>query len=182
MAFASSISWSSHNTHHSSVASTVCTSTSRTVTQNNIKPRHSIDRRITCVALVSSLVLAATSNRTATGFEFRMTVPDQTAAEAQSVIRDHAQALLDVKTLLDEEDWREAQRELRRTSGYLRQDIYTIIQSKDGNIRPLLRKLYSDLFNNVTQLDYAARAKDVAQVREYYNNVATVLKDILSRF
>ncbi|KAL9235194.1 hypothetical protein vseg_009979 [Gypsophila vaccaria] len=177
MALVSSVSWSRHSIHQPSAAST-----SRTVTQNVIRPRHCIGRRIGSVALTSSLVLAATSNRTAYGFDFRMTVPEQTAAEAEAVIGDHAQALLDVKTLLEEEDWREAQRELRRTSGYLRQDIYTIIQTKEGKIRPLLRKLYSDLFNNVTQLDYAARAKDVAEVKECYNNVATVLSDILSRF
>lgn len=94
------------------------------------------------------------NRKAANSFEFRMTVPDQTAEEAQSMIRDHAQALLDVKSLLESESWREAQRELRQNSAYLKQDIYTIIQSKEGSVRPLLRKLYSNLFNNVTKVSF----------------------------
>lgn len=129
-----------------------------------------------------SLITEGTmSNKTANSFDFRMTVPDQTAEEARSLIGDHAQALLDVKSLIESESWREAQRELRMNSAYLKQDIYTIIQSKEGSIRPLLRKLYADLFNNVTKLDYAARDKDVARAQECYNNVAAVLNDLLSR-
>ncbi|XP_074310678.1 psbQ-like protein 3, chloroplastic [Silene latifolia] len=175
MAFASSVSCSRHNLR------CTCSSTSETVKPNAIKIQPCISRRVGSITLISSLVLTATSNTNASAFEFRMTVPDQTAEEAEVMIRDHSRALLDVKFLLEAEDWREAQRELRRYAGYLKQDIYTIIQSKDGSLRPFLRKLYSDLFNNVSKLDYAARDKNVAQVSEYYNNVTNVLNDILSR-
>ncbi|KAH9607394.1 hypothetical protein KSS87_004249 [Heliosperma pusillum] len=181
MAFASSVSCNRNNIHRHCAVSTRCTSTSQTVKPNAIKLWPCISRRVGSIALVSSLVLAVASNTSASAFEFRMTVPDQTAEEAEGMIGNHARALLDVKALLESEDWREAQRELRRSSGYLRQDIYTIIQSKEGSLRPLLRKLYADLFNNVTKLDYAARDKNVAQVREYYDDVTTVLNDILSR-
>ncbi|KMT13358.1 hypothetical protein BVRB_4g084490 [Beta vulgaris subsp. vulgaris] len=143
-----------------------------------------ISRRVGVIAGMSSLSLiidGTMSNKTANSFDFRMTVPDQTAEEARSLIGDHAQALLDVKSLIESESWREAQRELRMNSAYLKQDIYTIIQSKEGSIRPLLRKLYADLFNNVTKLDYAARDKDVARAQECYINVAAVLNDLLSR-
>ncbi|XP_021854188.1 psbQ-like protein 3, chloroplastic [Spinacia oleracea] len=144
----------------------------------------SISRRVGAVAVMSSLFLtteAIVSDKTANSFELRITVPDQTVEEAQSTVRDHAQALLDVKSLIQSESWREAQRELRKNSSYLKQDLYTIIQSKEGSIRPFLRKLYANLFNNVTKLDYAARDKDVARVQELYNNVAAALYHILSR-
>lgn len=143
-----------------------------------------MSRRVGAIAVMTSLLLtteAIMSQKSAKSFEFRMTVPDQTVEEAQSVIREHAQALLDVKSLIDSEDWREAQRELRKNSSYLKQDFYTLIQSKEGSIRPLLRKLYANLFNNVTKLDYAARKKDVARAKECYNDVAAVLYDFLSR-
>ncbi|KAK9106390.1 hypothetical protein Syun_022401 [Stephania yunnanensis] len=110
-----------------------------------------------------------------------MTVPDQTLEEAESMVRGHAQELLSVRDLIEEESWREAQKELRKSSAYLKQDVYTIIQAKPGGERPLLRKLYSQLFNNVTRLDYAARREDAAQVWECYNNIVTALNDILSR-
>jgi photosystem II oxygen evolving enhancer protein PsbQ len=116
-----------------------------------------ISRRVGAIVGMSSLCLtteAVMNRKAANSFEFRMTVPDQTAEEAQSMIRDHAQALLDVKPLLESESWREAQRELRQNSAYLKQDIYTIIQSKEGSVRPLLRKLYSNLFNNVTKVSF----------------------------
>ncbi|KAL2942878.1 PsbQ-like protein 3 chloroplastic [Bienertia sinuspersici] len=152
------------------------------VNPNKLQPY--ISRRMGGIAVITSLFLsreAITSNKTANSFEFRMTVPDQTVEEAQSMIRDHAQALLDVKSLIDLESWREAQRELRKSSAYLKQDIYTIIQSKEGSIRPLLRKLYFNLFSNVTKLDYAARDKDITQVKECYNDIVADLNDILAR-
>lgn len=116
-----------------------------------------ISKRVGVIVGMSTLSLiteAVMNRKAANSFEFRMTVPDQTAEEAQSMIRDHAQALLDVKSLLESESWREAQRELRQNSAYLKQDIYTIIQSKEGSVRPLLRKLYANLFNNVTKVSF----------------------------
>lgn len=85
--------------------------------------------------------------QTAKGFELnlRMTAPEQTLEQAQGGIKDHAQALLEVKEWLEEESWKEAQKELRSRAAFLKQDIYTIIQAKPGSQRPLLRKLYSDL-------------------------------------
>lgn len=117
----------------------------------------------------------------AVGFELNMVAPDRTFEEAKSGIRDHAEALLEIKSLIEAESWREAQQVLRKNSSYLKQDIYTIIQGKPGSERPELRKLYSDLFNNATRLDYAARDKDVSRVWQCYENIVVALNDILSR-
>ncbi|KVI06714.1 Photosystem II PsbQ, oxygen evolving complex [Cynara cardunculus var. scolymus] len=92
---------------------------------------------------------------------FRMTVPDQTVEEAENGIREHAMSLVQVKELLELESWKEAQKELRKSASYLKQDIYTIVQGKPVTKRAQLRSLYSRLFNGVTELDYAARDKDV---------------------
>ncbi|GAB4855292.1 hypothetical protein Ancab_023912 [Ancistrocladus abbreviatus] len=143
-----------------------------------------ISRRAGAIAVMTWLLQAREAflgDKVANSFEFRMTVPDQTVEEAESMIRDHAQALLQVKSLLESESWKEAQQQLRKASSYLKQDIYTIIQSKAGSIRPQLRKLYSDLFNSVTKLDYAARDRDAPRVWENYNNVEAALGEILSR-
>ncbi|KAF9589343.1 hypothetical protein IFM89_022679 [Coptis chinensis] len=40
-----------------------------------------------------------------------------------------------------------------RSSSYLKQDIYTLIQAKPGSEKPPLRLLYSKLFNNVTRVE-----------------------------
>ncbi|XP_021745247.1 psbQ-like protein 3, chloroplastic [Chenopodium quinoa] len=163
---------------------TCCTMSSPIVKVNPPKLVLCISRRVGAITAMTSLFLtteAIMNDKTAKSLDFRITVPDQTVEEAQSVVRDHAQALLDVKLLIDSESWRDAQQELRKNSSYLKQDFYTIIQSKEGSARPLLRRLYANLFNNVTKLDYAARDKDVARVQECYNNVAAALKDFLSR-
>ncbi|XP_028798086.1 psbQ-like protein 3, chloroplastic isoform X2 [Neltuma alba] len=140
-----------------------------------------ISRRMGLLAAVTSVVLAGEgyfSTKIANGFDFGFVAPDQTIEEAESGVRNHAQALLRVKDLLETESWKEAQKALRRSSALLKKDIYTIINSKPGSERPPLRKLYSGLFNN---LDYAARDKDTQQVWQSYDSIVLAVSDILSR-
>lgn len=141
-------------------------------------------RRSSIIFTASSALFLCTQSintKPIKAFNFRMTVPDQTLQEAESGIQSHAQSLLKVKDLLMAESWKEAQKLLRKSSSLLKQDIYTIIQAKSAGERPPLRKLYSDLFNGVTKLDYAARDKDRIRVWECYNSIVLSLDDILSR-
>ncbi|KAF5479316.1 hypothetical protein F2P56_000149 [Juglans regia] len=136
-------------------------------------------RRIAGIAAIVSVLLA--SPEVSDGFEFNMVVPGTTYEEAKSGIRGHAQALLGIKSLIESESWVEAQKVLRKNSSYLKQDLYTIIQGKPGSDRPELRKLYSNLFNNATKLDYAAKYKDASLVWQCYENIVLALNEILSR-
>ncbi|KAI3463817.1 hypothetical protein Pfo_020480 [Paulownia fortunei] len=154
-------------------AATATTTTTTTVT-----------RRSSIILTASSALFLSTQTiftKPANAFDLRMTVPDQTLQEAESGIQSHAQSLLKVKDLLMVESWKEAQKLLRKSSALLKQDIYTIIQAKSPDERPRLRKLYSDLFNGVTKLDYAARDKDRIKVWQCYDGIALSLDDILSR-
>ncbi|KAK9115636.1 hypothetical protein Sjap_014583 [Stephania japonica] len=168
-----------NNNHH--FLSIPISSTSPKTPQKNLNNQTGLINRRRAIALTTSTLATLVNAEKGSCFDFRMTVPDQTLEEAESMIRGHAQELLSVRDLIEEESWREAQRELRKSSAYLKQDVYTIIQAKPGGERPLLRKLYSQLFNNVTRLDYAARSENVAQVWVCYNNIVTALNDILSR-
>ncbi|KAJ4973558.1 hypothetical protein NE237_006732 [Protea cynaroides] len=144
----------------------------------------SISRRRATMAGLSTVLLVREvilNPKVASAFDFRLVAPDQTPEEAESVIRGHVRDLLQVKALIDSESWEAAQKDLRKSSGKLKQDIYTIIQAKPGGERPQLRKLYSILFNNVTKLDYAARSKDMTRVLECYQSIVVTLDDILSR-
>ncbi|XP_010553893.1 PREDICTED: psbQ-like protein 3, chloroplastic [Tarenaya hassleriana] len=108
--------------------------------------------------------------------------PERTLQSAQEGIKKNAEGILGTEEMMTEEKrWREAQRELRRSAGNMKQDMYIIIQSKPPKERPLLRALYSNLFTTITKLDYAARDEDEAKVSEYYKIIATVLDDIFSR-
>ncbi|XP_077247050.1 psbQ-like 3 [Tasmannia lanceolata] len=140
-------------------------------------------RRIATATALATFFLAkeAISNsNVASSFDFGITVPDQTPQEAESGVKTHARELLKIKPLIDSQSWREAQRQLRESSAYLRQDLYTIIQAKPGSQRPQLRTLYSKLFDNVTRLDYAARTKDATTVQECYRNIFATLNDIFA--
>lgn len=151
---------------------------------NNPNKLHGLHftRRSAMASVLSSAFIAGEAfSNSASAFDLRITVPDQTVEEAESVIRNHSQDLIGIKPLLESESWREAQLALRESSAYLKQDIYTIIQAKPGIQRALLRKLYSDLFNNVTKLDYAARRKDASVVNECYNNIVTALNEIFAK-
>ncbi|KAK0596887.1 hypothetical protein LWI29_019887 [Acer saccharum] len=147
--------------------------TLRKVLQSNISRR----------TMASTVLLAREaifSGGIANAFDFRMVAPDQTVQQAESGIRDHVRSLLQVKALLESQSWSEAQKTLRTSSSYLKQDIYTLIQIKPASERPQLRELYSDLFNNVTKLDYATRDKDVSRVWQFYENIVVALDGILS--
>ncbi|KAK4362304.1 hypothetical protein RND71_017545 [Anisodus tanguticus] len=136
-------------------------------------------RRTGLILVPTSFILL--SSQSANAFDFRITVPDQTLEEAENGIQRHALSLLQVKELLEEESWKEAQKALRKSSALLKQDIYTIIQAKPGKQRPELRKMYSILFNTVSRMDFAARDKDVPRVWECYDNIVLELNNLLSR-
>lgn len=159
------------------------------------------------IALMASSVTAKPVE-VANALDLKLIAPEQSLDEAESGIRSHAKALLQVRGLIESEAWKEAQKRLRSSSPLLKQDVYTIIESKPPAERPALRKLYSLLFNNVTrvsvivwsswtdsyllwlkciilfgdfQMDYAARDKDVEGVWECYNKIEMAISDILSR-
>ncbi|XVF31670.1 hypothetical protein REPUB_Repub17cG0011400 [Reevesia pubescens] len=139
-----------------------------------------INRRVGMIATMASLLMIEGKN-IAHGVDLRMVAPEQTVEEAENGVQNHAKALLQVKDLIDSKSWREAQKKLRKSSSLLKQDIYTIIQGKPATQRPQLRKLYSNLFNNITKLDYAARDEDASRVLQCYDNIVLALNDILSK-
>lgn len=132
-------------------------------------------------ALLVSQLPPPVAGSAAGAFDLRITVPEQSSDEAEAVVRTHAQNLLRVKRLIDAGSWRELQAALRASASNLKQDLYAIIQARPVGQRPELRRLYSDLFNSVTSLDYAARDKDELQVQEHYGNIVSVLDEIFAK-
>lgn len=141
------------------------------------RPLVSVTRRLALSSSLSSLVFLSEPAR---AFDFGFVKPGQTVEDAVGAVRGHARSLLAVKPLLESESWEEAQREMRERSALLKQDVYTIIQSRPGGERPRLRKLYSDLFNGVSKLDYAARERDGPRVWRCYEKMSAALEEILS--
>ncbi|CAM0903747.1 unnamed protein product [Alopecurus aequalis] len=131
--------------------------------------------------LASQLMPSATGIAGAFDLDLRITIPEQSSEEAEGNVRTHARNLVRVKEYIDARSWRELQAALRASAANLKQDLYAIIQAMPGSQRPELRRLYSDLFNSVTRLDYAARDKDEAQVKECYGNIVAAIDQIFAR-
>ncbi|WVZ86438.1 hypothetical protein U9M48_033217 [Paspalum notatum var. saurae] len=166
------------------------TSSSPKPPSHSSKPRSqattSSRRRLATAAgalLACQLLPPAVAGRGAAAgaFDLRLTVPEQSAEEAEAVVRTHARNLLRVKQFIDARSWRELQAALRASAPNLKQDLYAIIQARPGGERPELRRLYSALFNSVTSLDYAARDKDELQVQEHYGNIVSALDEIFAK-
>lgn len=133
-------------------------------------------------ALLASQLLPPTAGIAgAFDLDLRITIPEQSSEEAEAVVRTHARNLVRVKQYIDARSWRELQTALRASAANLKQDLYAIIQARPPGQRPELRRLYSDLFNNVTRLDYAARDKDELQVQECYGNIVAAIDHIFAR-
>ncbi|XP_002446803.1 psbQ-like protein 3, chloroplastic isoform X2 [Sorghum bicolor] len=132
-------------------------------------------------AVLASQLLPPVASSGAGTFDLRLTLPEKSSEEAEAVVRTHARNLLGVKRFIDAGAWRELQAALRASASNLKQDLYAIIQAKPTGQRPELRRLYSDLFNSVTSLDYAARDKDQVQVQEHYGNIVSALDEIFAK-
>ncbi|XP_066348462.1 psbQ-like protein 3, chloroplastic [Miscanthus floridulus] len=132
-------------------------------------------------AVLASQLLPPVASSAAGTFDLRLTLPEKSSEEAEAVVRTHARNLLGVKRFIDAGAWRELQAALRASASNLKQDLYAIIQARPTGQRPELRRLYSDLFNSVTSLDYAARDKDEVQVQERYGNIVSALDEIFAK-
>lgn len=162
------------------------TSTSK---QQSQRPRaatssSSSRRRLAATAgaiILASQLLPPVASSAAGTFDLQLMLPEKSSEEAEAVVRTHARNLLGVKRFIDAGAWRELQAALRSSASNLKQDLYAIIQARPTGQRPELRRLYSDLFNSVTSLDYAARDKDALQVQEHYGNIVSALDEIFSK-
>ncbi|CAH2065677.1 unnamed protein product [Thlaspi arvense] len=108
--------------------------------------------------------------------------PERTVEIAQQGLRKNAENIKEIKEIMiKSKRWKEGGKEIRRSASNMKQDLYLIIQAKPPKDRPLIRTLYSTLFNAITKMDYAARDGDATKVLEYYKSFAAILDDIFSR-
>ncbi|XP_024009543.1 psbQ-like protein 3, chloroplastic isoform X2 [Eutrema salsugineum] len=79
--------------------------------------------------------------------------PERTVEIAQEGLRKNAENIKEIKEMMIEsKTWKEGGKELRRNASNMKQDLYLIIQAKPPKDRPLLRSLYSSLFNTITKV------------------------------
>ncbi|TLM24471.1 hypothetical protein FEC38_19075, partial [Acinetobacter baumannii] len=101
--------------------------------------------------------------------------------EAAARAKESAQEILNVKGLIDKKAWPYVQNDLRLKSEYLRFDLNTIIASKSKDEKKQLKDLTGKLFQNMADLDHAAKIKSSADAEKSYAAAVSSLNDVLSK-
>ncbi|XP_071719747.1 oxygen-evolving enhancer protein 3-2, chloroplastic-like [Rutidosis leptorrhynchoides] len=104
-----------------------------------------------------------------------------TPTEAAARAKESAKEIINVKELIDKKAWPYVQNDLRSKSEYLRFDLNTIIASKPKDEKKVLKDLTGKLFQNMADLDYAAKMKSSADAEKSYAAAVSSLNDVLSK-
>ncbi|OVA13154.1 Photosystem II PsbQ [Macleaya cordata] len=102
-------------------------------------------------------------------------------AEAAKRAKESAKDILSVKQLIDKKAWPYVQNDLRSKAEYLRYDLNTIIAAKTKEEKKSFKELTYKLFQNINDLDYAAKIKSTPQAEKYYAETISSLNDVLAK-
>ncbi|KAI7746821.1 hypothetical protein M8C21_012610 [Ambrosia artemisiifolia] len=102
-------------------------------------------------------------------------------AEAAARAKESAKEILNVKEFIDKKAWPYVQNDLRLRSEYLRFDLNTVIASKPKDEKKQLKDLTGKLFQNMADLDYAAKIKSSADAEKSYAAAVSSLNDVLAK-
>ncbi|KAI3456394.1 hypothetical protein Pfo_013057 [Paulownia fortunei] len=102
-------------------------------------------------------------------------------AEAAARAKESAKEIVGVKALIDKKAWPYVQNDLRLRAEYLRYDLNTVISAKPKEEKQSLKDLTGKLFQNINNLDYAAKIKSTPQAEKYYAETVSALNDVLSK-
>ena len=102
-------------------------------------------------------------------------------AEAAARAKESAKEILNVKEFIDKKAWPYVQNDLRLKSEYLRFDLNTVIAAKPKDQKKELKDLTGKLFQNMADLDYAAKIKSSADAEKSYAAAVSTLNDVLAK-
>ncbi|KAM0064928.1 putative oxygen-evolving enhancer protein [Helianthus debilis subsp. tardiflorus] len=102
-------------------------------------------------------------------------------AEAAARAKESAKEILNVKEFIDKKAWPYVQNDLRLKSEYLRFDLNTVIASKPKDEKKQLKDLTGKLFQNMADLDYAAKIKSSEDAEKSYAAAVSSLNDVLAK-
>ncbi|WJX85868.1 Oxygen-evolving enhancer protein 3-2, chloroplastic [Trifolium repens] len=104
-----------------------------------------------------------------------------TPTEAAARAKVSAEEIVAAKKFIDQKAWPFLQNDLRLRAGYLRYDLNTIISSKPKDQKQSLKELTGKLFQDIDNLDYAAKKKNSSDAEKYYAIAVSTLNDVLSK-
>jgi len=101
--------------------------------------------------------------------------------EAAARAKESAKEIVSVKSLIDKKAWPYVQNDLRLRASYLRYDLNTVISAKPKEEKKSLKELTGKLFQEIDNLDYAARMKSSPEAAKYYATTVSTLNDVLAK-
>ncbi|KAG6416521.1 hypothetical protein SASPL_123953 [Salvia splendens] len=101
--------------------------------------------------------------------------------EAAARAKESAKEIVGVKSLIDKKAWPYVQNDLRSKAEYLRYDLNTIIAAKSKEEKQSLKELTGKLFQDISNLDHAAKIKSSSEAEKYYAIAVSTLNDVLAK-
>ncbi|KAG6419048.1 hypothetical protein SASPL_121272 [Salvia splendens] len=101
--------------------------------------------------------------------------------EAATRAKESAKEIVGVKSLIDKKAWPYVQNDLRSKAEYLRYDLNTIIAAKSKEEKQSLKELTGKLFQDISNLDHAAKIKSSSEAEKYYAIAVSSLNDVLAK-
>ncbi|CAK9327362.1 unnamed protein product [Citrullus colocynthis] len=103
--------------------------------------------------------------------------PELAVARAKESAKD----IINVKGQIEKKAWPFVRDDLRLKAEYLRYDLKTIISAKPKEEKQALKDLTGKLFQDINNLDYAAKIKSSSEAEKYYAQTVSTLNDVLSK-
>ncbi|KAG6584053.1 Oxygen-evolving enhancer protein 3-2, chloroplastic, partial [Cucurbita argyrosperma subsp. sororia] len=103
--------------------------------------------------------------------------PEMAVARAKESAKD----IINVKESIDKKAWPFVRDDLRLKAEYLRYDLKTIISAKPKEEKQALKDLTGKLFQDINNLDYAAKIKSSSEAEKYYAQTVSTLNDVLAK-
>ncbi|KAL2475550.1 Oxygen-evolving enhancer protein 3-2 [Abeliophyllum distichum] len=103
--------------------------------------------------------------------------PDQAALRAKESAKD----IFNVKSFIDKKAWPYVQNDLRLKAEYLRYDLNTVIAAKSKDEKKTLKDLTGKLFQDISNLDHAAKIKSSPEAEKYYADTVSTLNNVLAK-
>ncbi|WP_411024846.1 photosystem II protein PsbQ, partial [Salmonella sp. s57610] len=94
--------------------------------------------------------------------------------------KESAKDIVNVKEFIEKKAWPYVQMDLRNKAGALRFDLNTIISAKPKEQKVALKALTGKLFQDISNLDHAAKIKSTPEAKKYYGIAVSTLNDVLA--
>ncbi|GMY37096.1 oxygen-evolving enhancer protein 3-2, chloroplastic-like [Fagus crenata] len=111
----------------------------------------------------------------------RFFIQPLTPVQAAQRAKESAKEIVGVKEFIAKKAWPYVQMDLRLRAEYLRFDLNTVIAAKPKEEKKFLKDLTGKLFQDISNLDHAAKIKSTPEAEKYYAETVSSLNNVLAK-